>query len=248
MTNDEKLEIYRAQTVNVSALASAWRSVKRSIHSALLRNDRATAEVSTKLLALCYSAWAEARFSKLIHTPYGFSFDEIRQIQIAARDQDGTSSSWRKCVELALLRVATSQRGQLANIRQSLNRLVSDFVEAPSVLRNKLAHGQLVIALNRENNLVNPTLTTQIDALNVVKLDRLHDALDGLANIIEAIVEAPTLGALRDYWRLAQQVEDRLRETSGFTIEDKVARLRKKKSRALKSSCLASVPNPKEAP
>ncbi len=42
-----------------------------------------SANVQTKILALVFSAWAEARFSKLIHTPYGFDLNEIRQIKAA---------------------------------------------------------------------------------------------------------------------------------------------------------------------
>lgn len=227
MDNNDKLAIYRAQTENVRASQLAWANLKRSINSDLVKGDQRSATTHTRLLALTYSSWAEGALLKLIHTPYGFDVGEIEQIQASKT----VVEAWRKCIELALRRVEATRSGHLANVQQTLDRLVKEFVEKPSLLRNKLAHGQLVIALNRANTAVNSELTAEIASLDVVKLDRLHDALQGLSDIIEAIVESPVKGALRDYWTLLQRVESHLERTKGFTLEDKARQLREKRSR-----------------
>ena len=231
MTDTAKLAIFKAQTANVKAFERAWRIIKRSIHAALAKDDFSSAEIHTRLLALTYSAWAEALLSKLIHTPYGFDAHEISQIKSAGKD--GISNCWRKCIELALNRVAASKSNHLPNATQTLNRLVLEFVETPSLLRNKLAHGQLVIALNRENTAVNNDLTNEIAELDVVKIDRLHEAMQGLSDIIEAIIESPQKGALRDYWKLLSAVTNRLDETRGYSIADKAQQLKSKRARTV---------------
>lgn len=229
MTNEEKLAIFRAQTTNVRAFEGAWRAIKRSIHSALAKEDQSSARTHTRLLALTYSAWAEALLSKLIHTPYGFNTDEINQIKLAGKN--GISNCWRKCIQLALLRVEASKSGHLHNVGQTLNRLVQEFVEDPSLLRNKLAHGQLVVALNRDNTAVNNDLTSEINDLDVVKIDRLRDALQGLSDIVEAIIESPQKGALRDYWKLHLAITNRLEQTANYSLADKVQFLKAKRAR-----------------
>lgn len=229
MTNEEKLAIFQAQTENVRAFRGAWHAIKRSIHIALVKDDHASARVHTRVLALTYCAWSEAILSKVIHTPYGFDAGEIEQVKAAGRD--GISNCWRKCIELALRRVEASKSGHLPNVAKTLNNLVQEFIEKPSLLRNKIAHGQIVIALNRDNTATNESLTSEIAALDVVKIDRLRDAMQGLSDIIEAIIESPKKGALRDYWSMRQAVTDRLDQTKSFTLAAKVQQLKSKSAR-----------------
>ena len=229
MTNDEKLAIFKAQTENVRAFQRTWKIIRRSIHLALAKDDHSSAQIHTKLLALTYSAWAEAVLSKLIHTPYGFDAAEIEQVKVA--NKSGISNCWRKAIELSLRRVQSTKSNHLPNVEQTLNRLVQEFIERPSLLRNKLAHGQIVVALNRDNTALNTDLTSEIASLDVVKIDRLRDAMQGLSDIIEAIIESPQKGALRDYWTLHQVVTARLEETIHFTLADKVQQLKSKRTR-----------------
>lgn len=229
MTNEEKLAVFRAQTENVRAFQGAWKAIRRSIHIALAKDDHASARVHTKLLALTYCAWAEALLSKLIHTPYGFDSDEIQQVKAAGKD--GISNCWRKCIDLALRRVEATKSGHLPNVKQTLDRLVQEFIEKPSLLRNKLAHGQIAVALNRDNTALNRDLTLEIVNLDVVKIDSLRSAMQGLSDIIEAIIESPQKGALRDYWGLHQAVKSRLEEEQNFTLADKVKQLKEKRAR-----------------
>lgn len=227
MNQQQRLSVFKAQTENVRELNSAWAHLKRSIHAQLLVGNDKSVEVHTRLLALTYCAWTEALFSKLIHTPHGFELDEIAQIKTEAR-ANGVTAGWRKCIELSVRNVEAARAGHLANVTQTLRRLIDTYIEAPSILRNKIAHGQVFIALNRDNTDVNPELTSGISNLNVVVLDRHKTACQGLSDIVENIVESPQKGAMRDYWVLTQQITEHLQETASHTIEEKVAHLREK--------------------
>ncbi|MDH8434376.1 hypothetical protein [Klebsiella variicola] len=81
MDRAQQLIVFQSQTKNVKELDRAWRIAKISLNLAL-KNDRDTeARIHTKTLSLIYSAWTEALFSKLIHTPYGFELSEIEDIK-----------------------------------------------------------------------------------------------------------------------------------------------------------------------
>jgi len=164
----------------------------------------------------------------VIHTPYGFDLSEIDQIKEASRTE-GIVSGWRKCIELALRQVDATKSNHVPNLKQALERLVTEFIEGPSLIRNKIAHGQLKVALNRENTNINPDLTKEISDLNVVKLDRLHIACSGLAEIVESIIESPQKGAHREYWIISARIQEELARTENFTLEEKVSRLKQKK-------------------
>lgn len=229
MDQRQRLAVFRAQTSNVRELTATWAHVKRSIHAQLLTGNTKSVELQTKLLALTYCAWLEALFSKVIHTPHGFSLDEIAQIKREGQ-ASGISAAWKKCVQLALRRVRAAKTGHVANVSRQLNRLIAEYVEAPSLLRNKVAHGQIVLALNRGNTDVNADLTAQLQDVDLVKLDRWRAASQGMADIVENIIESPRKGAMRDYWTLMQRVLDKLETSRGYTLADKVELLKAKKA------------------
>jgi hypothetical protein len=136
MDYDSKLSVYRAQVENVKSLHKAMRQVHRSINAGLRDNDQTAVEAFTKIYALLFCAWAEANFSKVIHTPHGFELDEIDQINRAK--MKGVSDAWKKCADLGL-RHLDSKRGSFQpNAKQKLNVAIDNYVLDPSVLRNRL--------------------------------------------------------------------------------------------------------------
>lgn len=168
-------------------------------------------------------------FSKLIHTPYGFELGEIEQIKIAQRAS--IVEAWRKCIELASAKVEAGKSNYLPNVRQRLERLVDKYISTPSLVRNKIAHGQWAHALNRENTNLNNELTAQISNLDVVYLDILREAFTGVSEIVEAMIESPNKAFQRDYWTILTKIESHLAATERYTLADKIARLKSKASR-----------------
>lgn len=65
MLEQDRLDVFAAQTENVRALEQAWKHINKSINAAYANGDHSTAEIHTKLLAQVYCAFAEAVFSKV---------------------------------------------------------------------------------------------------------------------------------------------------------------------------------------
>ncbi len=229
MNREDQLNIFKAQTENVRNINKTWKHVQRTINLELTHDNPTAASVHTKLLALVFCAWSEANFSKLIHTPHGFELDEIQQIKHLAKGNivDG----WFKCLELGLHGVSnTPKSNYIPNIKQSVEQLIREYVQEPRVLRNKIAHGQWKIALNRKNDKINDNLTDKIMNIDVVQLNIWKEAHQGLSNIVEALIESPDRAFHRDYWLEIVKVEDRLNKTKAWKLEDKIKFLKKKQT------------------
>jgi len=228
MNREEQLNIFKAQTENVREIEKAWKHLQRTINRELVCDNPTSATLHTKLLALVFCAWSEASFSKLIHTPHGLELDEIQQIKALAKKNivDG----WFKCLELGLRRVSkTPKSSYIPNIKQAVERIIKNYVQEPRVWRNKIAHGQWKISLNRENDNINDNLTNQISEINVVTLVIWKEAHQGLSNIIEALIESPDKAFHRDYWEEIVKVDEHLNKTKSWTLDEKVKKLKEKK-------------------
>lgn len=104
------------------------------------------------------------------------------------------------------------------------------YAENPVAPLSRKMTGQIVLALNRGNTDVNADLTAQLQDVDLVKLDRWRAASQGMADIVENIIESPRKGAMRDYWTLMQRVLDKLETSRGYTLADKVELLKAKKA------------------
>lgn len=231
MDRKQQLEVFQAQTQNLRVLEQGWKHIKRGIHRDLLANNKVSAELQTKVLALTYCAWSEADFSKLIHTPHCFELDEIRQIK-SAGERGSIVAAWEKCVALALRKIQSRNGNYVPNVKQELNQLIKTYIETPSQLRNKVAHGQWQVALNSKNTAQNNDLTISLANIDLVKLDLLKQGCQSLCLIVEALVESPQKAFQRDYWPLLCQLKKQLDEASKFTIAQKIQLLKEKRARA----------------
>lgn len=229
MDRAAQLIIFKSQTENVRALNKAWTHLLRSINRELSDDNLVSCAIHTKALALIFCAWSEASFLKLIHTPHCFELDEIRQIKaLSSRD---IVRGWLKCLELGLGRVSkTTKSNYIPNVRKSIERIIHTYVDEPRLLRNKIAHGQWAIALNRENDAKNEELTERIHAINVVDLTIWKEAFSCLNNMIECLIESPDRAFHRDYWHEIAKIEDHLSKTEKWTIESKIKKLKRKSS------------------
>lgn len=67
--------------------------------------------------------------------------------------------------------------------------------------RNKVAHGQWIVALNRENTAVNTKMTTELGELDTVVIWIWYRVHQHLSSIVEALIESPDRAFHRDYWQ-----------------------------------------------
>ena len=228
MDNTTRLQVYQAQTQNVRTLNQVRKQINRTINIALKKDDTVTIQVQTKVFALIFCAWVEANFSKLIHTPYGFTLQEISQIKRFYRE-NGLEAGWQECIKLALRKASKSNNsGYIRNVTRSLYSIVNEYIVKPSLKRNKIAHGQWKIALNRENTDVNVAMTKDLDDLNVVAISKWFKVHEYLSNIVEMIIESPNKGFHRDYWKEMDALKNFLEDSKSWTLEEKKKRLQKK--------------------
>lgn len=236
MDEQQRVSVFHAQTTNVRELEKAWAHVNRQINALILQKNDKSIEITTKLLVLIYCALAESIFSKLIHTPNGLSLSEIEQVKSASNAR-GIKSGWAKCGELAVQRVEGAKSNHGHNVLKKLSCLIEQFIFDPSLVRNKLAHGQWSVALNRDNTAVNAEITKEIEEHNVIELYRRKHALEKLAAIVEDIIESPNKAHHRDYWTHLTALEEKQKVLATWTFEKKVEQLFMKKSYV---SCEAS--------
>jgi hypothetical protein len=233
MNEQQRLEVFQTQTENVRQLEKAWSHVNMQTNLLILAKATDGLVIHTKLLGLIYCALAEALFSKLIHTPHGLTLNYIDQIKTAS-DRYGVKHGWLKCSELALLSVQGAKSSHGQNVQKKLAELIKKHIFDPSIIRNKLAHGQWAIALNRDNNAVNKDITKEIENLTVVELYRRKFALEKLSRILEDMIESPNKAHHRDYWIHLVEYEEAQKKMSAWTMAKKEKQLFLKRSFAKK--------------
>lgn len=224
MNQQQRLAVYQAQTKNVKMLKKAQAQMRRSINLALRSSDEVSAEVHTRTFALLFCAWAEANFSKMIHTPHGFTLDEIAQI----KRESTITEKWQMAVNLGLRKVMRRGGNFVPNARQRLHRAIADFVENPSLIRNKIAHGQWRVALNNPNTDLNPQTTASLAQLDIVSIEHWFTCHELLANVVEALTESPDRAFPHGYWVFIANFEEKLRQSNLRTLTEHVAILRRK--------------------
>ena len=234
MDYQTSLEVYRAQSENVRTLEQAVRHINRTINHALKIGDRTSASIHTQVLALTYSAWAEVSFSKLIHTPHGLEAAEIQQIK-NEHQKFGLEKGWEKCIELALRKVSAKKTNEVPNKRQKLLVIIRQYIIEPSLLRNKIAHGQWAIALNGKNTGVNKETTAVLASLDVVTVNIWFGVYKYLELIVEDLIESPERAHQRDYWLHLTELEQYIKKTKTWTLEKKIKSLQAKYSRKSES-------------
>jgi len=233
MNYNDSHKIYQAQVNNVRALLASSKHLRKSINYALRKNDSATAETLTKLYALLFTSFAEANFSKIIHTPYGFNPREIKQIKKACKRS--VSSGWMKCLELSAKHLKAKKSNFQPNAKLKLKTLIRSNILDPSILRNKLAHGQWKIALNRENESIQQPLTHKIASLDIVTIDGWMNIHRRLADVMECLIESPNKAFMGDWYEFVSDVENEIVAINSRTLEEHIKRLRSKEQKFSKT-------------
>ena len=226
MNQAEKLAIYRAQTQNVRSLRADMQQVRRVLNESLRLNNTTQTVAFTKIYALTFCSWAEANFSKVLHTPYGFSLSEIAQVQAAKAN--GIAMAWKKCLHLGLRHLDARRGSFLPNTKKKIESLVDLYVFDPASIRNKLAHGQWVIALNRTNEAVNKELTEKLLHLDLVKIERWISGHLILSSAVETLIESPNRAFMRDWNIFVADIEEQFSNVNQRTIEIHIANLLQK--------------------
>lgn len=228
MNDREIFDLYVAQSANVRHLKQVIDQTRNEINLYLRKSNTFQVMAKTKILSLLYSAWSEAQFVQIAFTEHGFAYSEIRKI-LAIRSDRGIAEGWRFLINSALSRVGdVNTNRDLRGRLKKLLSLVKDYIEEPSVLRNKIAHGQWVHAINSKTTAVNPDVTLLLKNLDFVEIEKRIEIHKYLGFIVRDLVQSPKAGFHRHYWTNIVFLEQYLKKTLNWTLASKKTLLLKK--------------------
>ncbi len=225
MTNEEIKNIHVIQSRNVRHLKRVQKNMTMDLNRYLIKNDSFQVSIKTKLYSLLYSALSEAQFTQILHTPFGFLHSEILNIQ----NQRSLVESWNIMLDTALQKVGDYETNQdLILKRQTLKNIIKEYIEKPQELRNKIAHGQWIHALNSSNTNENQATTDRINELNVVKISIWFEVHQYLCFIIRDLIQSPQKGFHNNYWVNLTNLQEFLIKSQTWTVEKRVQSLKLK--------------------
>ncbi len=225
MTDYDILNLYMLQSANVRELWNVRKGLIKDINYYIRKSVNSQIHNKTKLLSLIYSAWSEAQFVQILYTPKGFMVFEIDKIK-AHKGNQGIAAGWKYMLSEAMNKVGnTSNNKDLGSRLTALIELVDEYIEEPSILRNKIAHGQWINALNRDNTAKNEQLTNQLCSLDPVEIEKRFEIHRYLGYIVRDLVQSPTAGFHRHYWTNIVNLENYIKRTKAWCFESKRNRL-----------------------
>ena len=135
-----------------------------------------------------------------------------------------------KCLEISTSKISSIKSNHVPNIKVKIKELIEEYIREPSLIRNKIAHGQWKVSLNSKNTSVNNELTQKVKSTTVIDLHRYKSAFDNLSYIIEDIIESPNKAHWKFYWTHVDNFENEQKKIKAMSLEDKIILLKKKKS------------------
>lgn len=227
------IEVYRAEVENVRCLKSKRKIINKMINNAIKRGSQDEIETLTILYAMLYSAFAETCFVKLINTPHGFKESEIKEIM----KQKNLEEKWKKTFEIAFKKIESEKnKGDIANKKKKLRKILEEYIIEPSQIRNKVAHGQWKVCLNNGWTAENESTTKKINELDCVLIDKLYEIYRIFEQTIEDLIESPLKAHYQKYHLSLIELENYIDETSNWSFESKKEKLtvNNKKNKSLK--------------
>lgn len=214
-------DIYILQSRNVRKLLKVKKSLLRDINRNSKLNHISDVEIKTKIYSLLYSAWSEAQFVQILHTPKALFPRDIKDIEIEKK-KNGIINGWKLLIKLSINKVKDINKSDDLLARQeTIIGIISNHVEKQSIIRNKIAHGQWVHALNKEHTKESFDLTSDLNNLDYVRIDILFKIHYFLGLIMRDLVQSPKKGFHHNYWINITKLENYIEKTRDWSAETK---------------------------
>ncbi|MCI5136989.1 MAG: hypothetical protein D3922_00930 [Candidatus Electrothrix sp. AR1] len=224
--NDQKIfNLYVAQSENVRELWKAKESLVKDLNFNIRKGEDYQVTIKTKFLALLYSAWSEAQFTQIVFTPNGFTYSENRRI-LRYKKKNGIGKAWKLMLEDAMRKVGdVATRGDLNNRLRKLINISKDYIDEPSQLRNKIAHGEWINALNSKITATNPSVSTVLRRLDPVLVEKRFEVHRFLGYIVRDLIQSPKAGFHKHYWTNIVNLEQYMKKTETWNLQTKKSKL-----------------------
>ncbi|MPY24422.1 hypothetical protein [Shewanella sp. YLB-07] len=225
MTKSEIKELFKIQSRNVRYLKKVEKNLTMDINHYLLKGDDFKVAIKTNFYSLLYSSLSEAQFLQILYTPNGFSYPEIKNVQAKYSIVD----KWKCMLDLALSHVGDYQVDTgIALKRDHIRDVIASYIEKPQNIRNKIAHGQWVHALNSKSTKENCAMTTAVRSLNVVEISRWFEVHQYLCFIIRDLVQSGLGTFNTSFIDNYSKLDAFLAESNSWTIENRVKNIKRK--------------------
>jgi hypothetical protein len=225
MTESEIKELFKIQSRNVRHLKKVEKNLTIDINYYLLKGDDFKVGIQTNFYSLLYSSLSETQFLQILHTPKGFSHAEIQQVQTKCSIVD----KWKCMLDLAFSHVGDFQADSgIASKRSHLRDIITTYIEKPQSIRNKIAHGQWVHALNSRGTKENLSTTAEVQSLNVVEISRWFAVHQYLCFIIRDLVQSDLGTFNQSFIENYSKLDAFLVESGSWTIEKRIEDIKRK--------------------
>lgn len=175
-------------------------------------------KVKTNLLALLYCTYAEAVLYQIVLTPYGITKSQIEDID----NESSVGTIWKKLINIGFKMIPNYANSNDLKQREGfIINFIDDFIVPPSLIRNKMMHGQWVVALNRNRTKLNNETTINIDNLDYVKIGTWFKSLETVSKIVRELIQSPTKGFHNSYWPLYLRVREDIEKSKNWTYLSK---------------------------
>ena len=155
-------------------------------------------------------------------------YSEILKL-IDYKERNGISEGWKLMLTEAMKKVGDTRLSRdLENRLKALLKLILNLIEEPSILRNKIAHGQWINALNRDNTAKNEDLTNELSLLDPVEIEKRFEVHKYLGNIVRDLIQSPKAGFHRYYWTNIVNLEEYIKKTKNWSLTSKRQQLKVK--------------------
>ncbi|HGE6108164.1 TPA: hypothetical protein ACGG8A_003496 [Vibrio cholerae] len=225
MTDSEIKELFKIQSRNVRHLKKVEKNLTMDINYHLLKGDDFKVGIKTNFYSLLYSSLSEAQFLQILHTPNGFSYAEIQKVN----NKRSIVDKWKCMLDIALSKVGDFKAdSDIANKRNHLLDIITTYIENPQTIRNKIAHGQWVCALNSKNTKENAATTAAVKSINVVEISRWYTVHQYLCFIMRDLVQSTPGTFNQSFNENYSKLDTFLTESASWTLTTRINDIKRK--------------------
>lgn len=147
MTSKTTEKLYEFHVKNLRAVTDGLDHVERAARAEIARGRNEAGQTFVRIYALLLGAWSECRLYKALHERDAFGPTDRSKIM----SDESAFSRWVKTVETAFVKRYPGVRPRTAELRlKEINETLTSELKPIIELRNKMAHGQWIVPLNRK--------------------------------------------------------------------------------------------------
>ena len=186
-------ELYKAHVKNLRSIETGREQVYLQLKQAIAAKRLTTSDALLRVYLLLTGTWAECRLRKLLCEPNGFSDQQRAEILEAnsqlSRWQQAIEKGFRKRYGVGKAKLTLKNLKWSAHQRyEALSKLLNDELRPLIEMRNKLAHGQWLRALNHAETDLAVDMIAAINQENALSAHYKGKLITHVADVVHDLV------------------------------------------------------------